>query len=75
VSFEVVRRPDNDTVNVWRRFFGMTEAEEQVALQRLSDMFPQYDNNELLTALRERGSDQLVAEAILGGALAPPMAR
>jgi hypothetical protein len=75
VSFEVVRRPDNDTVTVWRRFFGMTEAEEQVALQRLSDMFPQYDRNELLTALRERGSDQLVAEAILAGALAPPVVR
>lgn len=62
ISFEVVRRPDHDTVTVWRRFIGMTEAEEQIALQQLSEMFPNHDINELLTALRERGSVQAVAE-------------
>lgn len=71
VSFEVVRRPDNDTVTVWRRFFGMTEAEEQAALQQLTDMFPQYERNDLRAALRERGSGQGVAEAILLGTITP----
>jgi CUE domain len=36
-------------------------------LDQLVDMFPQYERQDLLTALRTRGSAEAVAESILLG--------
>ncbi len=46
----------------------MSPEEEAVAVDQLTDMFPQYDRADLLRVLRERGgSSEAVAEAILTG--------
>jgi hypothetical protein len=45
----------------------MSAEEEAAALAQLVDMFPQYDRSELLRELRELGSTEAVAEAILVG--------
>jgi hypothetical protein len=45
----------------------MSPAEERAAMDQLVDMFPQYNRQDLLRALRERGSSEAVAEAILLG--------
>ena len=45
----------------------MSPEEEAAALAQLVDMFPQYDRSDLLRELRERGSPEVVAEAILVG--------
>jgi CUE domain len=45
----------------------MTPAEELAALDQLVDMFPQYERQDLLTALRTRGSAEAVTESILLG--------
>lgn len=57
----------------WRRFLilagaiPMSPEEESIALNHLSDMFPQYDRSALLRELRDRGSAEGVVESILGG--------
>jgi hypothetical protein len=48
----------------------MSPEEEARALAQLVDMFPQYDRSDLLRELRERGSSEAVAEAILMGIFA-----
>ena len=45
----------------------MSPEEEAQALAQLVDMFPQYDRSDLLRELRERGSSEAVAEAVLMG--------
>jgi hypothetical protein len=45
----------------------MSAEEEARALAQLVDMFPQYDRSDLLRELRDRGSAEAVAEAILMG--------
>jgi hypothetical protein len=45
----------------------MSPEEEARALGQLVDMFPQYDRSDLLRELRDRGSAEAVAEAILMG--------
>ncbi len=45
----------------------MSPEEEARALAQLVDMFPQYERSNLLRELRERGSAEAVAEAILMG--------
>ena len=45
----------------------MTAEEERTALEQLVEMFPQYDRQDLLAALRQRGSAESVAESILLG--------
>lgn len=45
----------------------MSPEEEARALAQLVDMFPQYERSHLLRELRERGSAEAVAEAILMG--------
>ena len=45
----------------------MTPAEEAAAMEQLVDMFPQYDRADLMRELRQRGSIEGVAEAILTG--------
>jgi hypothetical protein len=45
----------------------MSPEEEARALAQLVDMFPQYDRSDLLRELRDRGSAEAVAEAILMG--------
>ena len=45
----------------------MSPEEEARALTQLVDMFPQYDRSDLLRELRDRGSAEAVAEAILMG--------
>jgi hypothetical protein len=45
----------------------MSPEEESIALNHLSDMFPQYDRSALLRELRDRGSAEGVVESILGG--------
>jgi len=58
----------------WRRLFmlvgaiPLTPEEEQVALEQLVDMFPQYDRADLLRELRSRGSSEGVVESVLQGA-------
>ena len=49
----------------------MTAEEEQAALERLMEMFPQYDRQDLQEALRQRGSPEAVAESILLGTWRP----
>lgn len=51
----------------------MSPEEEEAAMEQLIDMFPQYSNNreELLRALRERGSAEAVAELALHGGIVP----
>jgi len=48
----------------------MTAEEERVALEQLVDMFPQYDRQDLVAALRQRGSAEAVAETVLLGSFA-----
>jgi hypothetical protein len=50
----------------------MTAEEEQAALERLMEMFPQYNRQDLQEALRQRGSPEAVAESILLGTWRPP---
>jgi hypothetical protein len=45
----------------------LTPEEEARALDHLGDMFPQYDRADLMRALRESGSPERVAEAVLTG--------
>lgn len=45
----------------------MSPAEERSALDQLVDMFPQYDRQDLIRALREHISSEAVAESILAG--------
>ena len=45
----------------------MSPEEEARALAHLVEMFPQYDRSDLLRELRERGSAESVAEAVLMG--------
>ena len=66
-------RDDENIPSLLRRIFEiatgamtpMTPEEEAQALIQLTDMFPQYTRQELLTSLRERGSMQAVVEAVL----------
>jgi hypothetical protein len=48
----------------------MSAEEEQVAVEQLVDMFPQYDRSDLLTELRRRGSAEAVAESVIVGSFA-----
>ena len=50
----------------------MTAEEERVALEQLTEMFPQYDRQDLRAALRQRGSPEAVAESVLLGSWRPP---
>jgi len=58
----------------WRRLLilsgivPMSPEEEAAALESLTDMFPQYERNDLLRELRLRGSAEGVVEAVLAGA-------
>ena len=45
----------------------MNPEEEAAALESLTDMFPQYERNDLLRELRLRGSAEGVVEAVLAG--------
>ena len=45
----------------------MSPEEEAAALESLTDMFPQYERNDLLRELRLRGSAEGVVEAVLAG--------
>jgi hypothetical protein len=74
-SFEIVRRPPTPQPEtswfrrllLWTGAVPMTPAEEAVAAEQLVDMFPQYDRADLVRELRQRGSTEGVAEAILTG--------
>jgi len=48
-------------------FIPLTPEEEALALDQLTEMFPQYDRADLLRELRDRRSIEAVAEAILLG--------
>lgn len=64
---------DDDAPSFLRRFLilagavPMSPLEEARALAHLVDMFPQYERSHLLRELRQRGSPEAVAEAILIG--------
>jgi len=45
----------------------LTPEQEQLALEQLTELFPQYKTADLLQSLRQRGSAQGVAEAVLLG--------
>jgi Ring finger domain/CUE domain len=45
----------------------MSPEEERASITQLVDMFPQYDRQDLLRALRSRGSSEAVTESILLG--------
>lgn len=70
-----ILQPDqqDDAPSFLRRFLilagavPMSPQEEARALAHLVDMFPQYERSHLLRELRERGSPEAVAEAILMG--------
>lgn len=57
----------------WRRLFllagavSMSPEEEALALDQLTDMFPQYDRADLSRELRSRGSAEAVVEAVFLG--------
>lgn len=57
----------------WRRMFilagaiPMSPEEEAVALEQLTDMFPQYDRADLSRELRARGSAEAVVESVFLG--------
>jgi hypothetical protein len=63
----------------WRRILVLSGAipmspeEEAAAVDLLVDMFPQYDRSELLREVRQRGSSEAVAEAILSGVFSGPL--
>ncbi len=66
-------REEQEEPSFWRRFLvlagaiPMSPEEETMALNQLTDMFPQYDRSALLRELRERGSAEGVVESILSG--------
>ena len=57
----------------WRRLFilagviPMTPEEEAIAVDQLTDMFPQYDRADLIRELRVRGSTEAVVESVFLG--------
>lgn len=64
---------ERDEPSIWRRILTMAGAlpmsqeEENSALASLVDMFPQYNRDDLLRELRDRGSAEAVVESVLGG--------
>ena len=52
----------------------MSPAEEAAAMDQLVDMFPQYNQVDLLRELRQRGSPEAVAELALHGRIVPSTA-
>jgi len=62
-----IRVPFFQRVLLFTGLIPMSPEEEARALTQLVDMFPQYDRNDLLRELRDRGSLEAVTEAILIG--------
>ena len=67
------QRQQQGETSFWRRLLilsgivPMNPEEEAAALESLTDMFPQYERNDLLRELRLRGSAEGVVEAVLAG--------
>lgn len=73
LTFEIARRPQPEQPN-WLRHvllmigaISMNRAEEQTALETLQELFPQYERNDLLRSLRDRGSVEGVTDSIALG--------
>ena len=67
------QRQQQGETSFWRRLLilsgvvPMNPEEEAAALESLTDMFPQYERNDLMRELRLRGSAEGVVEAVLAG--------